>query len=127
METRSEPVWLDARNAVIDLVCMGLLVPTPLPLAYWFSFVAYEARAAVTLGSWPRWNSPFVAAAPAWAVVGGVVLIVVAYSLSGGYAAKASTPWRRLLRAAAGAVVLAGLGIAALYFDPFGNLARQFD
>jgi hypothetical protein len=127
MEMRSETVWLDARNATIDLVCMALLVPTPLPLAYWFSFVAYEARAAVTLGSWPRWSSPFVPAAPAWATAGGITLVVVAYSLFGGYAAKASTPWRRLLRATAGAVALAGLGIAALYFDPFGNLTRQFD
>lgn len=127
MEMRSESVWLDARNATIDLVCMDLLVPTPLPLAWWFSFVAYEARTAVALGSWPRWNSPFVAAANGWAFAGGAVLTVVAYSLFGGYAAKAPTPWRRLMRAAAGAVVLAGAGIAMLYFDPFGNLARQFD
>jgi hypothetical protein len=49
MEFRSEPVWLDARNAVIDLVGMTLLVPTPLTLAWWFSVVAYEARMAVTL------------------------------------------------------------------------------
>jgi hypothetical protein len=126
MEFRSEPVWLDARNALIDLVCMALLVPTPLPLAWWFSFVAYEARMAVTLGSWPRWNSPFVPEASGWALAGGIVLTVLAYSLFGGYAANAPTPWRRLLRAAAGAVVLAGLGIAALYFDLFGTLDRRF-
>jgi len=127
MEMRSESVWLDARNAVIDLLCVALLVPTPLPLAWWFSFVAYEARMAITLGAWPRWNSPFVAAANGWATAGGIVLAVLAYSLTGGYAASAATPWRRLSRAAAGALVLVGLGFAALYFDPFGNLARQFD
>jgi hypothetical protein len=127
MERRSESVWLDARNALIDLVCMALLIPTPLPLAWWFSFVAFEARMAVTLGSWPRSSSPYVAAANGWSFAGGIALVVVAYSLFGGYAASAPTPWRRLLRAAAAALVLAGVGVALLYFDPFGNLTRQFD
>ena len=127
MEMRSESVGLDARNALIDLSCVVLLVPTPLPLAWWFSFVAHEARMAVTLGSWPRSNSPFVAAANGWGFAGGVALVVLAYSLAGGYAASAATPWRRLLRSTISALILVGLGFVVLYFDPFGNLTRQFD
>ena len=127
MESRSESVWIDARNALIDLVCVAVLAPVPLPLAWWFSFVAYEARAAVTLGVWPDWSSPHVAAADAWSMGGAIGVILVAYSLAGGTAAKAPNPWRRLLRAVIWGTVLAGAGIALLYSDPFGNLDRQMD
>jgi hypothetical protein len=124
MELRSEPVWLDARNATIDLVCMAPLVPTPLPLALWASMFVYEARSAFTLGSWPVWGSPYVAAARQWETPSVIVLTLLAYSLAGGYAA---TPWRRLLRTGIGAAVLVALGVGLMIWDPSGSVYRQFD
>jgi hypothetical protein len=127
MERRSEPVWLDARNAVLDLVCIVLLSPAPLPLALWFTMFVYDTRSAVTLGSRPVWGSPYVAAARAWETPGAIVLTLLAYFLAGWYAAKAPTPWKRLLRAGIGAVVLVGLGVGLMIWDPFGSVYRQFD